>query len=176
MSKDSELKAMESVYESLNGLPDKDAQHRVIQWIVGKLCLNNFSNRASSSNNNHPMQHDELVKPSSSIAGYDSVADIVAATCPKTDVDRVLIVAAFLQEKSQKESLSGFEITEELKHLGYPLSNITSTIGVLMTRRPQLMIQTRKSGKSKQARKEYKVSKEGINFVNNMINRAGEDV
>jgi hypothetical protein len=43
----------------------------------------------------------------------------------------------------------------------------------LIAKKPQLVIQTRKSGSSQQARKKYKLTNEGLNKVERMLR--GED-
>jgi len=97
------------------------------------------------------------------------VADIFAKAHPRKDVEKVLIVASYIQEKKGGEELTAREINMKLNLLGHHVRNITSTIGALMHRKPQLMIQTRKEGKTKQAQKRYKVSLEGLALAKRMI-------
>jgi DNA-binding PadR family transcriptional regulator len=49
------------------------------------------------------------------------------------------------------------------------VSNITTALSSLIERKPQLVIQTRKSGNSKQARKRYRLTDAGIRAVERMI-------
>lgn len=53
--------------------------------------------------------------------------------------------------------------------LGHPVSNITRALDSMMTQTPRLVIQTQKSGKSKQARKRYKITREGTKRVSSML-------
>ena len=46
----------------------------------------------------------------------------------------------------------------------------TDAINQLIKRKPQLRIQTKKEGKTKQARKKYKVTAEGIKAVQKLLN------
>ncbi|MGC2461193.1 MAG: hypothetical protein WA446_09525, partial [Steroidobacteraceae bacterium] len=76
--------------------------------------------------------------------------------------------AYFLQKVKGKE-LDSFSINKELRHLGYGASNITSALNSLMARRPQLAIQTHKSGSTQQARKRFRLTNEGLRAVERML-------
>ncbi len=60
-------------------------------------------------------------------------------------------------------------MNNELNHLGQKVANITNAMTSLNETKPQLVLQLRKSGKSQQARKTYKLSAAGINRVKEMI-------
>lgn len=60
-----------------------------------------------------------------------------------------------------------------LNNLGHKLANVTVSLSVLIEAKPQLVLQLRKSGKSKQARKTYKLSVAGIDRVKEMIDGQG---
>jgi len=56
-----------------------------------------------------------------------------------------------------------------LRHLGYAAGNITSALAQLIGGKPQLAIQTHKSGSSKQARKRYRLTNEGLRAVERLL-------
>jgi hypothetical protein len=56
-----------------------------------------------------------------------------------------------------------------LKNLGQGLANITNAIDGLRNQKPALVLQLKKSGKSQQARKTYKLTVAGIKAVEVMI-------
>lgn len=161
---DPEIKAMNIIFETLKEL-DESMRARVLNWTLSKFghspVKTTVVNPASQAPSN-------VTGSIAGIAAYPSLAEAFSAASPNTDVEKVLVVAAYLQESQQKSDLTGFEINKELNHLGHSVTNITSTIGVLMSRKPQLMIQTKKDGKTKQAKKKYKVTVEGIRFVDAM--------
>jgi hypothetical protein len=74
-----------------------------------------------------------------------------------------------LQCKQSKAELTGLEINKELHHMGHKVSNITSVINQLIGKRPQLMIQTKKEGKTRQAKKKYKVTTVGISTARDTL-------
>lgn len=56
-------------------------------------------------------------------------------------------------------------------HLGHKIPNITDAIDTIREAKPALILQLKKAGTSRQARKTYKVSHEGIRSVEAMITR-----
>jgi len=167
MTENQELKAMGIVFEVLQGL-DAAAQERVLNWVLGALNLSISGRSASKPSVGNPAEagsESGLL----SLDEFETASDLLSATSPKSDSERVLIVGAFLQAKHGKKELAGMEINSELKHMGHGVSNVTQAISSLMARKPQLMIQTRKGGKSQQARKSYKVTGEGMRFIAQML-------
>jgi len=160
-----ELKAMNDVYNALKSLED-EAKQRVIQWVVGKFALTSPANQLIGSqqeldNGGIPSDKD--------LSSFESVADLFANAKVKSEPDKVLVVGAYLQNRKGGSELTGREINKELHHLGHGVGNITVAISSLIKKKPQLMIQTRKEGKSKQAQKKYKVTTEGFSAANKMI-------
>lgn len=105
------------------------------------------------------------------LASFQTLADCVAdiPVSPLTDVQRALVGAGFLQVKNSLEKLSGQEINKELKNIGQPVDNITNAISGNIKVKPNRMIQLRKSGKSKQAKKEYKVTPPGFKAIYELL-------
>ena len=167
MENDPELQAMNVVYNSLSGLESDEARQRVIQWAIGRFSLS----KAKLPKKDLGFEDEETIPPKGgNIKSFNSVADIFARANATKDKDKALVVGAFLQEKYEKEDLSGSEINKELKHLGHGLNNVTDAINQLKSKKPKLMIQTRKEGTTQQARKKYKVTTEGIKEVNALLN------
>lgn len=160
MELEPELKAMNEVYSAIKELED-DAKQRVLNWALGKFSLKK-----------HGLPKAMADDQSLDITSFESVADIFAKASPQSEADKVLVVAAYLQKKNTVEELVSREINNELKNLGYPVSNITAAIGSLINRKPKLMIQTRKGGTTQQAQKKYKVTNEGFIAVQKMISPA----
>jgi hypothetical protein len=61
------------------------------------------------------------------------------------------------------------ELNTNLKNLGHGLSNVTDALTSLINRKPSFVLQTAKSGKSRQARKKYKLTRAGLDEVRRMI-------
>jgi hypothetical protein len=65
-------------------------------------------------------------------------------------------------------------VNKHLKHLGHPVSNITRAIDTMIDQTPRLILQTSKSGRAKQARKRYKVTRQGVKHVLAMLNQQND--
>jgi hypothetical protein len=75
-----------------------------------------------------------------------------------------------LQVCQGAESFDAFSAHKELKNLGQGVGNITIAIDSLKSQKPALALQLKKSGKTQQSRKTYKITVAGINSVASMIN------
>ena len=102
---------------------------------------------------------------------HGSLGDLFDAANPQMEADRVLTVIYWLQVVEGAADVEAFPVNKHLKNLGHPVSNITRAIESLIEQTPRLALQTSKSGSSKQARKKYKVTREGIKRVQSMLAR-----
>ena len=180
MTEDLEFEAIQQVYRVLSAL-DPEAQQRVVNYVCSRLGLGVPSTVSSiSSGLGEPDEHREHDRGAAEDAGasgdemdnqgFPHLAELFDATHPQTEAEKALVAAYWLQVCGEAESVEGFRVNKELKHLGQGLSNVTRAIDVLKTQKPALMMQLRKSGKSKQARKTYKVTHAGQTAVREMMN------
>ncbi len=166
-----DLKALETVLKALEPLSE-DERARVLRWasekleiqeqVRGKIGVTPMKKAAiDAAFEKHP-------------GGFENIGEFVAAASPASDVDRVLCVAAYLQDfnDSSDVALSGKQINDELKNLGHGVKNITDCINSLKSRKPQHMIQTRKAGRAKQSWKEYRVTRAGVEYAYRLISEA----
>lgn len=84
---------------------------------------------------------------------------------PETQPQWALLGAYFHTKMQGKETVTGQEINRTLRHFGTNIRNITDALGANMGTRPALILQTGKSGTARQARKTYKVTTAGVQFV-----------
>ncbi len=164
MDLEPEIKTMNEIFMALKDL-DENARQRIIDWVIEKLSIDISKHKIVKSEKNQEMVSAQGL----GIKSFKSVSHIFAKARPKNDVEKVLIIAAYLQETKVDAELTGREINKKLYVLGHGVRNITSTIGSLINKKPQLMIQTRKEGKTKQAQKKYKVTEEGLAAARKMI-------
>jgi hypothetical protein len=99
--------------------------------------------------------------------GFADLTDLVSTAAPSTDEDRALVVAYWSQESQEEKQpdVSGQQANSELKNLGHGVKDITKVFNNLMATSPQQVIQTKKSGSSRQGRKRYKVTAAGKSRV-----------
>jgi hypothetical protein len=172
-----DLKALETVLKTLQPLSE-DERLRVLRWASEKLGLQQpilGKTGAGLTRKATPIDTAFEAHP----GGFQNIGEFLSAASPDTDADRVLCAAVYLQDfnESPDVTLSGKQINDQLKNLGHGVKNITDSINTLKSRKPQHMIQTKKSGKAKQAWKEYRVTRAGIDYAYRLINEAerGDD-
>ncbi|MBY0511409.1 MAG: hypothetical protein K2P94_14810 [Rhodospirillaceae bacterium] len=166
-----DLKALETILNTLEPLA-QDERERVLRWAMEKLGIHSMNvGRPGGGAQISTTMIDAAFEKHPD--GFQTAGDFLAAASPTTEADRVLCVAVYLQDFSETPdtiTLSGKQINDVLKNLGHGVKNITDSINTLKTRKPQHMIQTKKSGRSKQAWKEYRVTRAGIDHAYRLIN------
>jgi hypothetical protein len=100
---------------------------------------------------------------------FASLAEFFHAIPVKTEGDKALVVGAWLQETAGVDSIEAFAVNKELRNLGYPINNITRAFDALIASRPALIVQIRKTGNSRQARKAYRVTDAGFKHLRQML-------
>jgi hypothetical protein len=104
------------------------------------------------------------------IEDFSNSADLFKVAKPKRAHEKALVVAAFLTVKQGLKELKSSDIQKGLRDVDKGLQNITNVITRLQTNKPKLMVQTRKAGETQQARKRFKVTQEGLDMVEAMLN------
>ena len=165
---DNEIQAMGTIAGIIDGLQE-DQRGRVIRYIVERFNLSGPSKTARTLSEGSQSDNQADV-----LAEYADFASLVDATNPETDPMRALVAGYWLQVCKGAASFDAQSANTDLKHLGHASSNITSAFGALISQKPALVLQLRKSGNTKQARKLYKVTEAGIRKVKQMISGAGE--
>jgi len=150
-----ELEALKAIDESLSRL-DEEARTRVLRWAADKYKMTGASVRTDA----------EVTRtPAGSTAAASDLPTYFNEAQPGSGAEKALVVGAWFQEVQGFTDFESSMVNRELKHLGYPSSNITRDFDDLMNRRPKLVVQTRKSGSTKQARKLYRLTHEGLSEV-----------
>ncbi len=174
---DKEIQAMSSCFDVLKDL-DAESQERVINWLLSKFELKapnkiHQSTNQGTADTQNEQTGDGQKQPNvtgTELSSFESIADLFSKMPTKTESEKVLVVATFLQVNQNQQDLGGRQINSELKHLGHGVKNITLAVQGLINRKPQLMIQTRKSGNTQQAKKKYKVTSAGVNKIKEALN------
>ena len=148
---DPEISAMAKVAEALEDL-DESTRSRVLKWASDRFDV-------------------VLAQPALQVQqpATASASEISEETSPSTHPERVLVAGYWHQVIQGQSDLTSGALNKDLKDLGYAVSNISEKFDSLMGTKPQLAIQLKKSGNSRQARKKYKITKAGIDKVNQML-------
>ncbi|MGD2087897.1 MAG: hypothetical protein PVH61_17095 [Candidatus Aminicenantes bacterium] len=96
--------------------------------------------------------------------------DLFFSSNAKTITAKILLASAYLQENKNIKEFGSSDINSLMKKIGQGVSNISASINVLLAKQPPLLIQTGKTGTSKQARRTYAVTEEGLRIARNYIN------
>jgi hypothetical protein len=147
---------MAMISQALQGL-DEEAAGRVVRWATDR-----FGAKAPAAS---------MPQESPAKRGFDDIASLYDAASPSSDAEKVLVVAYWMQIIGDELDLDAQRLNTELKQLGHGVSNITTAFRSLMQRTPRLALQIRKSGSTKQARKRYRLTTEGIRRVDEMVTR-----
>ena len=164
---DAELDAMMTVNVALARL-DGAAAARVLRWAFDR-----YGAATSTPTPQRPLETHLATSEHARQTQHptDSIADFYAAAAPSSESEKALVIAYWLQEVDGKRELDAMEVNTRLKHLGHRVANITRALNDLITARPQLVIQTRKGGATRQARKAYRVTSEGLRRVGELLAR-----
>lgn len=100
---------------------------------------------------------------------YGSIETLFLSSSVNTVSSKILLCAAYLQEKLNMDELTSYDINSRLKKLGYGVSNISNSLNTLIKKDPPLVIQTRKIGDSKQAKRRFRVTEEGLRVARSYL-------
>ena len=162
---DPEISAMSKIAEALQNL-EESARVRVLAWAVQKFEPATASGGGGSAS-------PDITDGSSPLDRFNEFHELVDAADPQIGLERILVAGYWFQEVQKHDSLEAFELNRALKDLGHPAGNITRDLSRLMARSPKLVIQVRKEGTTKQARKKYRLTRAGVQQVENMIGERG---
>jgi hypothetical protein len=164
---DKETKAIGEI-AGIVGALEEDQRGRVIRYILERFNITGASRDAKT-----PAAGLQTEPRGDTPAEFEDFASLVDAAHPDTDAMRALVAGYWLQVCKGGQSFDAQSANTELKHLGHPSSNITTALGSLINQSPALVLQLRKSGNTKQARKSYKVTESGVRKVRAMMSGEG---
>jgi hypothetical protein len=94
---------------------------------------------------------------------------LLGSTRASSGVDRALLAGYYAQVVLGQGDFDSFSLNRELRNAGHASENITRDLNGLIAKTPQLVIQTRKQGTSKQARKLYRLTSAGLAAAKAMV-------
>ena len=162
---DPELEALDTIIGTLEGL-EEARRRNVLLYVNARYGGGAPAQRTSGG----PMTGSFAGEGTMSASEFTDLGDLFDRANPQSQPDRVLVVAYWKQVVEGAESFEAYPVSKELKHLGHGVTNITGALDALIRQSPKLVLQVAKSGKARQARKRYKVTREGIRRVQVMVN------
>jgi hypothetical protein len=155
-----ELKAMAQIETAMKDLAD-DERARVLQWVLSRFRGKGTGKPLPEVGGNE--------EGSTDLSEYSGLSEFYEAAAAASEMDRALVVAYWYQFKEGATDVEAQKVNAQLKNLGHGVGNITRAFDALKSQKPALIIQTRKEGTSKQARKKYRVTGEGKKAVERLI-------
>ncbi len=173
---DTETKAIGEI-AGIVGALDEGQRGRVIRYILERFNLAGANIKVNTGSGSHARKPEvnDVIEQGGSVSEFEDIASLVDACGPTTDSLKALVAGYWLQVCQGTQSFDGQSANKELKNLGHAIGNITRALTTLIDQKPALVLQLRKSGSTKQARKMYKVTEAGTRKVKAMIAGNGED-
>lgn len=165
---DPEVEALNTIIGTLEAL-EEGRRRNVLLYVNARYGARPPGSRASPDPAIATLPSEDAAN-----AAFANLGDLFDRANPQSQADRVLVVAYWKQMIEGAESFEAFPVSKELKHLGHGVKNITGALDSLIQQSPKLVLQVAKSGKTRQARKRYKVTREGIRRVQVMIKATQE--
>ncbi|HEX8243650.1 MAG TPA: hypothetical protein VF541_09145 [Longimicrobium sp.] len=97
------------------------------------------------------------------------ISSLIERWKPETMAERALLGAYVLARGRPERTVTSQAINAELKKNGLPVPNITRAIESNLRARPPLMVQKKKMGTTRQARKQYALTQEGVDLVESKL-------
>jgi hypothetical protein len=176
---DPEIEAMGQVAAALDVLTD-DARARVVRWAAdrygaaitaaparnGTVRVGGFEQALED----RPPRAPEVREASEPT--FEHFVDLFDAVDPKSDIDKALTAAYWLQVVSKQGSWQSLRVNNLLKDMGHGVANVTSAFRTAQDRKPALVRQVNKSGRSQQSRKTYKLTTSGVAHIRRKLGLA----
>lgn len=156
---DPEIEAMTTLSEALNGL-EEQARVRVLRWAADRYGIRQAL--ASGTGQANSGSQEALKEQGETFTHFVDLYDRVS---PNSEVERAITGAYWLQVIQNQSSWQSRQVNDLLKDVGHGIGNITDALDDAQKRKPALVRQMAKSGRSRQARKTYKLTTSGISFV-----------
>lgn len=162
---DPEIEAMSQIAKALEPL-DQEAVRRVLKWAIERYQPRHIPSTG-------PVEAALVPSDAATVPArtFLNLSELFDAANAESGLEKVMVVAYWFQALQNKEEWDSQMVNTELKHLGYPSTNITRDLDNLSDRSPKLAMQVRKQGNTRQARKLYKLTREGIRVVESLLNR-----
>jgi hypothetical protein len=163
-----EFETMKSLEETVLAL-ESEKRPRVLQWFWSR-----FGDELGATKSSALRMSVASMSPSAGGGKYDTFADLFDAASPQTEREKALVAAFWVQVCQNEQSFPSQVLNGLLKDLGHGIGNITEALTQLKEERPALVLQLKKSGLSKQARKTYKLTQEGIRRIEMMTRQSSD--
>ncbi|MBI4922087.1 MAG: hypothetical protein HY834_10080 [Devosia nanyangense] len=148
------------------GALDDTARVRVFYWAASKY---GYPTKETNIRGTQESIRGVGINEKSLDGELGDFADFYHSASPSDNAGRALVASYWLSETTKGEPFQSQTLNALLKDLGFQVGNITDALSTCMRAKPSWIVQTRKSGSSKQARKTYKITDAGKRRVVQML-------
>lgn len=148
-----------------------EGQQRAFSYLGNVLGLSKMTPAAPAAKNSGGgiAKLAEPQKQEAHNIRHGSLAELYHMARPETGADKVLVGGYWCQVCESNDEFSAQMVNDQLKEIGAKVANVTVAFNTLKAADPSLVLQVRKSGKTQQARKLYKLTIAGIQAVERML-------
>lgn len=176
MAYDPELQAMSQVFEALKHL-ENEQRRRIITWVKDRLeNTEPVPYTGPVPTNDAPLAAVPVAIPAETppkdrhdLSRFDTVLDLFAESTVKKATSKILLMAAYLQERHNYKEISSYDVNFRLKRIGHGVTNISSLINGILNKKPPLMMMIGGETHKKQARRKFSVTVEGIKVAKSYL-------
>lgn len=161
---------MSTVATALEQL-DPDARERVLSWASSRFGVSPAGAKVAGGRRAAMASPAEGARP----AQFADFAALFDAADPKTLRQKVLVACYWFQVCENQTELESRPMNNALKHLGHGIGSITHALDGLQATKPALVMQLQKSGKTRQARKKYRLTAAGVRAVETLLGATSVD-
>jgi hypothetical protein len=161
-----ELSVMKLIAEALDPL-EQAVQERIASWTSARYGGEGARSLQNAARPNLPAA--ETAPQNRAAATF---AELFDQASPRSEKEKALVAAFWAHECKGQDAFASQALNAELKNLGHGIGNIADALSGLIAESPALILQIKKAGKTKQARKLYKISEAGKRRVREMISTA----
>jgi hypothetical protein len=100
---------------------------------------------------------------------YDNFEELLLFSTANTNTSKILLAAVYLQENKNFKEFGSYDISALFKEIGEEVSQPSSSLNNLMSKKPPLLFQTGTQGPGLKARRKFRVTEEGLRIARNYI-------
>ncbi len=155
---DPELRAMAAVAAALDGL-EEEGRSRVLRWAADKFGVTVLRKGVAA---NSPKGEDDTQVQNNDFVDF---VDLFDAVNPSGNLEKAITGAYWVQVIEGAQSWQSQRVNDILKDTGNGIAHIVDALDAAQRKTPALVRQMAKSGKSRQARKTFKLTSAGVKFI-----------
>jgi hypothetical protein len=101
---------------------------------------------------------------------YDNFEDLLLFSTAKTHIAKILLAGAYLQVEKNFKEFGSYDISSLFNEIGEKIGAPSQALSYLMNKKPPLLIQRGTQGPGLKARRNFRVTEEGLRIAGNYIN------